>query len=50
MKAALDQIEKQKYEMILAEKGGPKEKIRKYGFAFSRKNVLIGGRISSVAS
>lgn len=42
VKAALKQIEKQKYETALIAKGIPKEKIRKYGFAFCGKKVLIG--------
>ena len=42
VKAALEQIEKKKYETILMEKGVPREKVRKYGFAFCGKNVLIG--------
>ena len=42
VKAALQQIEAKKYESILVEKGAPKEKIRKYGFAFCGKKVLIG--------
>ena len=42
VRAALDQIEKQKYETLLVEKGIPAERIRKYGFAFSGKKVLIG--------
>ncbi len=42
MKAALEQIEKKRYESILTEKGVPKERIRKYGFAFCGKKVLIG--------
>ena len=40
---ALNQIEKKQYETTLISKGIPKEKIRKYGFAFEGKNVLIGG-------
>ena len=40
--AALQQIEAKNYETILVEKGIPKEKIRKYGFAFCGKKVLIG--------
>ena len=40
---ALKQIEEKRYETILIEKGVPKEKIRKYGFAFRGKTVLIGG-------
>ena len=42
VKAALQQIEKKKYETILMEKGISREKIRKYGFAFCGKKVLIG--------
>ncbi len=42
VKAALTQIEQQKYESMLVEKGTPREKIRKYGFAFCGKTVLIG--------
>lgn len=44
VKEALAQIDRQKYEVMLMEKGVPAEKIRKYGFAFSGKKVLIGGR------
>ncbi len=40
--AALAQIERQKYETMLAEKGVPQKNIRKYGFAFRGKTVLIG--------
>ncbi len=43
---ALAQIEKQKYETLLVEKGVPKEHIRKYGFAFCGKRVLIGDAAS----
>ena len=39
---ALKQIEKKQYETILVAKGIAKEKIRKYGFAFEGKRVLIG--------
>ena len=42
VKAALNQIEKQKYETLLVEEGIPVDRIRKYGFAFSGKKVLIG--------
>ena len=39
---ALGQIEEKQYETDLIARGIPKEKIRKYGFAFEGKNVLIG--------
>ncbi|MDE6606283.1 MAG: ATP-binding protein [Lachnospiraceae bacterium] len=39
---ALRQIERQNYAETFIEKGIPKEHIRKYGFAFSGKRVLIG--------
>lgn len=44
VREALAQIDRQKYEVMLVEKGVSKERIRKYGFAFSGKRVLIGGR------
>ena len=34
--------EEKRYEDALVLKGVPKEKIRKYGFAFEGKKVLIG--------
>ncbi len=40
--AALRQIEEKKYETSLMAKGVKKERIRKYGFAFRGKEVLIG--------
>ncbi len=39
---ALRQIEDKKYEIDLLSKGIPAERIRKYGFAFEGKTVLIG--------
>ena len=40
--SALTQIEEKQYEATLISRGIPKEKIRKYGFVFEGKNVLIG--------
>lgn len=42
VRAALQQIEAREYQTMLVSKGIPKEKIRKYGFAFCGKKVLIG--------
>lgn len=42
VKDALRQIDEKKYETILVAKGIAKERIRKYGFAFCGKKVLIG--------
>lgn len=42
VKAALKQIEEKQYTQVLMEKGIPAERIRKYGFAFQGKKVLIG--------
>lgn len=39
--AALNQIERQQYESALRNKGIASERIRKYGFAFESKEVLI---------
>ncbi len=43
VKDALRQIEERNYQAALAAKGLPEERIRKYGFAFCGKRVLIGG-------
>lgn len=39
---ALEQIEEKRYDTSLLEQGIPAEHIRKYGFAFQGKGVLIG--------
>ena len=42
VQAALNQIEEKKYEQTLLDQGIEKDRIRKYGFAFEGKKVLIG--------
>ena len=42
VESALKQIEEKQYETVLLAKGFAREQIRKYGFAFQGKKVLIG--------
>lgn len=42
VQAALQQIAEKKYEQVLLDQGIKKERIRKYGFAFRGKEILIG--------
>ena len=42
VKSALAQIEEKQYETVLLAKGFQREQIRKYGFAFQGKKVLMG--------
>ena len=42
VRTALKQIEEKEYEAEMVSRGFKREKIRKYGFTFEGKNVLIG--------
>ena len=44
VQSALKQIEEKKYSQELRKRGVSEERIRKYGFAFEGKKVLIGQR------
>lgn len=44
VQSALDQIELKEYSAYLKARGIPQDRIRKYGFAFHGKNVLIGSK------
>ena len=46
VRSALTQIEEKDYETSLIARGIPATHIRKYGFAFQGKMVLIGEKIS----
>lgn len=48
VKAALQQIEDKEYTSVLEARGIPQSRIRKYGFAFRGKNVLIGSPLYSL--
>ena len=45
VETALKQIEDKQYEAVLIAKGMEKERIKKYGFAFQGKEVLIGNML-----
>lgn len=48
VKSALQQIEDKEYTSVLEARGIPQNRIRKYGFAFRGKTVLIGSPLYSL--
>ncbi len=44
VKEALHQIEEKNYQAAPMARGGPERRIRKYGFAFCGKKVLIDSK------
>lgn len=49
VREALRRIEEKEYEAALVARGIPGERIRKYGFAFCGKKILIGDKSSFLA-
>lgn len=47
VRAALKQMEDNQYEALLVSRGISRNRIRKYGFAFQEKTVLIGDNAGS---
>lgn len=50
LQKALEQIERKKYSAILEAKGFTSDHIRKYGFAFEWKTILIGWETDFILS